>query len=527
MTVKMVPEVKEAPKPAGTASALFNMVNAILGPGVVSLSYAWAQSGFMLAWFLYIMVAIFACYTLELLVTVADQLCRDGEINVVAYDELVERVVGPKGRWLVLGSQFLFAYGTAVGYIVVIRDELPPALTQLTGADVFGDHELLVSLVLALCVLLPLSLLKSVAALSKASYICFTSSVVIICLMAYERATQRDVLCAGPSGLDVCVYTWTSVAKPSFLAVYGIFIFTKTCHHAEFTIYRSLGPNATPTRWRRVVRTAVFLCSLVTATCAMIVYSLFGDDVDSDFFKSFWKSSSVVSVGRVMFTLVIVMAFPLNMLVSRECLQVFILDYVQPALQKRNEETLENAVERKPICKNTNMDIQTYSTSTRESIVRIVLAPVEDEKLPDEAESPGVVRKADPRQSFEGVRASLARTMRASSALDRRDSNLVAPAAGGAIREDTPAALHYGTTLFLFATVVGIGSAVNSLGVVLNLVGGVAGSCICYILPGLVGYYSEEITSVPAPGGKLLAGLTGILGLVTIVISIVGTFYSG
>ncbi|KAJ9467804.1 Vacuolar amino acid transporter 2 [Diplonema papillatum] len=489
------------PRGASTASALFNMINAILGAGIVGLAYAWAQSGFVLGWVLFVFVTIVTCYTMELVITIADTLCRKGDIDVVSYDELVERVLGVKGRWFILVSQFLFAFGIAIGYVVIMRDDLPTGMQQLTDSSVF-EHKTLVMIVVAAAFLLPMSLLRSVAALTKASFLCFLSSLAIIAIVAYERATQRDALCAGPTELETCAYDWDSLGRSSVFSVYGIFIFTKTCHHTEFQIYRSLGASATPARWKWILRSSMVICSIITSSCSMIVYSIFGQGVESDFFKSFWKSSHLVSVGRLMFTCVILMSYPMQIFVARETIQILILEYYARNSPDKNAEA--DAESRLIGGDASKKQVMQYDGPCYEVNAAKEETPAAD---PEQQGSPDFPEKA--------VRTS---------SLNRRDSKMMPPAAGGAVREDTPAWLHYSTTLVLFFTTVTIGCIAGSLGTVLNLVGGVAGGCIGYILPGLIGFYCEAATGVPAPGGRYLAFATVVLGVFTVLASTISNF---
>ncbi|KAJ9467500.1 Vacuolar amino acid transporter 2 [Diplonema papillatum] len=472
------PARENVPEPSSTASAIFNMVNAILGAGIVSLPYAWAKAGFIMGWILFTATAVISTYSLEILIRIADPMCRKGEIDITSYDALVERVLGEKGRLLILGSQFLYAYGILVGYIVILRDVLPVGMQDLTHAGFFKHGTLFVA-ILAVCLLLPMCCLRSVAKLSKISFICFCTAFILIGLVAYELVKQKTDLCKG----HPCEYAYTSWGKTSMFEVFGIFVFTKTCHHTEFQIYRSLGPDATPNRWGWITRISIIGCSLITSSCAMVVYGIFGQEVESDFFKSFWKDSTPVSIGRLMFGCVIVTSFPMQLFVAREVMQILLLGKVAKQFPSDN--------------------VQDQSESETE----------DDERDP-------FVKSAERQRTL--TNGSMPRS-RTTSALDRRDSAFPS-AAGGAVREDTSAKLHYSTTFILFATVLGIGSATDSLGAVLNLVGGVAGSVIGFLLPGLVGYYSFETTGIPCPGGRYLALSMAVIGVAVIGITSVFTF---
>eukprot|EP01059_Diplonema_ambulator_P010434 TRINITY_DN2048_c0_g2_i1.p1 TRINITY_DN2048_c0_g2~~TRINITY_DN2048_c0_g2_i1.p1 ORF type:complete len:456 (+),score=100.94 TRINITY_DN2048_c0_g2_i1:86-1453(+) len=446
------------PVPSTIPGAIFNMVNAIMGAGLVSLAYAWAQAGFMFGWFLFVFTAVVTAYTLELLINLAYPLFNKNELPVIAYEVLCEKILGIWGRRVVLAAQFLFAFGISVGYVVIIHDEIPTAMKQLTKAGFF-DHEILVVLVVFVGILLPIAMLRSVSALAMGSYFSFATSIVLIGIVSYELATDREDLCEGSDGSGSCEYEYLSIGKSSALSVYGIFVFTKACHHAQFQIYRSLGPKATPDNWKIVVRWAIFLSSLLPALSSMIVYATFGQGVDSDFFKNYWKSSNLISIARLMFGCVIGMAFPMQLFVCRETLQIIIASYLG---KKEDEE-------------------------------KALIIQAKDEAVNDTA-----------------------------SLLTNEEAKELLGSEHG--REQTPALLHYGTTLFLFSVALGIGISTDNLGSVLSLVGGTAGSTIGFILPGLIGYRCEQICGIQPTGGRLLAGATAVFGVMTFFVTSIFTF---
>eukprot|EP01061_Rhynchopus_euleeides_P022839 TRINITY_DN37298_c0_g1_i1.p1 TRINITY_DN37298_c0_g1~~TRINITY_DN37298_c0_g1_i1.p1 ORF type:complete len:517 (+),score=198.39 TRINITY_DN37298_c0_g1_i1:67-1551(+) len=490
-------------KPSTVPMAIANLINAVLGAGIVSLPYAWAEAGFILGWVMFIFTAVFTCYTLELLIYIADPLCRQGEIPIVSYEVLAERILGQWGKFLVIFSQFLFAFGISVGYVVIIHDELPTSLSQILSVDFFNDNESLTVLMAAIGILFPLSSLRDVSALSKASAFCFVSAFFLIVVMAYEFAEDRDTWCdnetqavdpnaseASSGSGELCSPEWGSIGKVSVFSVYGIFVFTKACHHTEFQIYRSLGVDATPQLWSFVCRMAIVLCSIITSTCAMMVYGIFGTQVEDDFFKSFTGDNTVVSIGRLMFTCLIMMSFPMQLFVSRETLQIMIDMYISRNVSSEERDTIA------AMCDGEHVVVASYDTHAQE-------------ETPQKTTRQSTIRS------------------RVASTLDRR-SRLSDPlsAAGGDIRGDTSNLMHFSTTALLFLITFGIGMATDSLGKVLGLVGGVAGSLIAFFLPGMIGFHSYEKTGIHPILGRRLAGFTAVFGVATILITSVFTFVS-
>eukprot|EP01062_Namystynia_karyoxenos_P062202 TRINITY_DN55125_c0_g1_i1.p1 TRINITY_DN55125_c0_g1~~TRINITY_DN55125_c0_g1_i1.p1 ORF type:complete len:598 (+),score=169.36 TRINITY_DN55125_c0_g1_i1:84-1796(+) len=504
-------------QPAGTFSAIFNMVNSILGAGLVGLPYAFARAGVPLGWMLFVGTALLTCYTLEILIHVGDKACREGHIAAVAYEEVTAYALGERGRRAALGCQWLYTFGACVGYVVILKDSLCTALGNLTGASIFEDQEALITAALCLVLLLPICLLRSVASLSNLSLVSFVAVIVIVVLVVEQLATNRDNLCAQPppappaavSPADLaaapvtCDVDYSTFGRVGALDVLGVFVFAYMAHHNQFPIYRSLGDTADPKRFASVTRLSILLASMLTGTSSAVIYATYGQSLDSDFFKSYPGSSDLMNAGRFIFALTMVLSFPMQFVVGREVVQVVLADMVREVDLAGATPLDDDAAPGFADAGRSASGVLASGLSTGGAAVRPMA-------------SSETLRA---RSSF-GARSSQVRG-RVCSSVDRPPPNKAMSAAGGAVREFTPLRLHLLTTLPLFVVIVGLALAAPSLGAVLNLVGGIMGSALGFVIPALINISDARERGTVPLGGWVMAYGTVCFGVCVGVISTV------
>eukprot|EP01063_Lacrimia_lanifica_P021518 TRINITY_DN2895_c0_g5_i1.p1 TRINITY_DN2895_c0_g5~~TRINITY_DN2895_c0_g5_i1.p1 ORF type:complete len:496 (+),score=182.00 TRINITY_DN2895_c0_g5_i1:104-1591(+) len=477
---------------SGTPTVVFNLANTLLGAGMLSLPYAWKETGFVMSFLIFIGVAMISEYAVVSLITMADPLCRKGEIYTVCYEQLAERILGVWGRRTILFAQFLQAWGIGIAYLVAVANELT---TGLVGVNVLSSpiphSQRMLVLCVAAAVLFPIMCLRTVRGLRFVSLFCCFCAVGLIFVVGFELASNRDEIClttidelkpgtAGNVAVDKCVHDYDTFGKLSFFSVMGTFVFGLACQHTMFPIYRSLGSNASPSRWRRASMIALTVVVGINILSAMLTYRLFGESVQSDFFLSFGEDSKLpgVIVGRFVFGAMLMMSFPIQEFIARETLQVIIADWMDARKQGEKQPLVDADCEKG--------NLSPVSTRSPRSIYS---TPHGIDKIPDDDKS---------------------------------------SAAGGMVREATSNAMHYSTTALLFGTCLGVALITDTLGSVLTLTGGIAGSTTAFILPGLLAFHCEAETGIPPLGGSVLGKWLGcacaVFGVVIAVSSSVFTF---
>lgn len=162
----------------GSASfgmSVFNLGNAIMGSGILGLSFAMANTGIALFVILLASVAIFSLYSVHLLLKTAN------EGGALVYEQLGYKAFGTPGKLAASLSITMQNIGAMSSYLYIVKYELPTVIKAFTGANddqwyVNGDY---LVLLVSVGIILPLSLLKNLG------YLGYTSGLSLLCMVFF------------------------------------------------------------------------------------------------------------------------------------------------------------------------------------------------------------------------------------------------------------------------------------------------------------------------------------------------------
>ncbi|MBN3312962.1 S38A2 protein, partial [Atractosteus spatula] len=165
---------------AGTTSfgmSVFNLGNAIMGSGILGLSYAMANTGIALFVILLVAVSIFSLYSVHLLLKTAN------EGGSLVYEQLGYKAFGMPGKLAASCSITMQNIGAMSSYLYIVKYELPIVIQAFLGMKentgewyINGDYlVLLVSVV----IILPLSLTRNLG------YLGYTSGFSLLCMVFF------------------------------------------------------------------------------------------------------------------------------------------------------------------------------------------------------------------------------------------------------------------------------------------------------------------------------------------------------
>lgn len=173
---------------AGFLLSVFNLMNAILGSGILGLSYAMAQLGFAGFFIICLAVAVLAYFAIHLLL----KLCA--KTGVKSYERLGYRAFGTPGKLVTAICILMQNIGAMSSYMFIIKNQLPSVLhtiicaaadtpeecPNLYGEDVpwYLDGNIMV-IVVVVCVVAPLASLKSI------EFLGYTSGFSISCMVFF------------------------------------------------------------------------------------------------------------------------------------------------------------------------------------------------------------------------------------------------------------------------------------------------------------------------------------------------------
>uniref|UniRef100_A0A3Q3WTZ2 Amino acid transporter transmembrane domain-containing protein n=1 Tax=Mola mola TaxID=94237 RepID=A0A3Q3WTZ2_MOLML len=238
------------------ASSVFNLMNAIMGSGILGLAYAMASTGIVGFCILLSVVASLAAYSIHLLLKLCDQT------GINSYEDLGAKALNKPGK--VKNTHFLNPFSSfpsaMSSYLFILKSELPEAIngflnSESTGNAWYEDGRLLLILI-TLCVVLPLSILPKIGkrAAREASTFAFWDT---------------------PAVLPFCLF--------STLYAYAIptMAFSFLCHTAVLPIYCELD-RPSKSRMQNVTNVSISLSFLLYLISAVFGYLTFYAHVDSE-----------------------------------------------------------------------------------------------------------------------------------------------------------------------------------------------------------------------------------------------------
>ncbi|XP_078075856.1 sodium-coupled neutral amino acid symporter 1-like [Mustelus asterias] len=220
--------------------SVFNLSNAIIGTGLLGLSYTMANTGIVLFVSLLIGMALLSLYSIHLLLQISVLT------DTMVYETLGQLAFGKPGKFAVFGSTSLQNIGAILSYLFVVKKELPEVIQFFTEQgnsqswSMYGNY--LVILV-TLVVILPLCLFKNLGYLGYTSGFSLACMVFFLIVVIYKQAAHSCPLV--PTNVSNISCTAISTPKNFVLNDKTVFAlptiaFAFVCHPSVLPIYREL-----------------------------------------------------------------------------------------------------------------------------------------------------------------------------------------------------------------------------------------------------------------------------------------------
>ncbi|XP_030575614.1 sodium-coupled neutral amino acid transporter 4 isoform X2 [Archocentrus centrarchus] len=184
---KLKKEYDEEYHPGHTSfgMSVFNLSNAIMGSGILGLSFAMANTGIVLFTLLLIAVAILSLYSVHLLLMTA----KEG--GSLIYEKLGERAFGWPGKMAAFGSIIMQNIGAMSSYLFIVKYELPEVIRAFMGLEENSGEWYLngnyLVVFVSIGVILPLSLLKNLGYLGYTSGFSLSCMVFFLVVVIYKK----------------------------------------------------------------------------------------------------------------------------------------------------------------------------------------------------------------------------------------------------------------------------------------------------------------------------------------------------
>uniref|UniRef100_G1NEE3 Putative sodium-coupled neutral amino acid transporter 11 n=1 Tax=Meleagris gallopavo TaxID=9103 RepID=G1NEE3_MELGA len=118
------------------ASAGFNIINSIIGSGIIGLPYSMKEAGFPLGVLLLFGVAYITDYSIILLI-------KGGNLSSTnTYQELVRKTYGFLGYLVLSTLQFLYPFIAMISYNIITGDTLTKVFLRIPGEHICSEVQI-------------------------------------------------------------------------------------------------------------------------------------------------------------------------------------------------------------------------------------------------------------------------------------------------------------------------------------------------------------------------------------------------
>uniref|UniRef100_A0A8C8A0U0 Sodium-coupled neutral amino acid symporter 2 n=1 Tax=Oryzias sinensis TaxID=183150 RepID=A0A8C8A0U0_9TELE len=289
----------------GSASfgmSVFNLGNAIMGSGILGLSFAMANTGIALFVILLVAVAIFSLYSVHLLLKTAN------EGGALVYEQLGYKAFGIPGKLAASCSITMQNIGAMSSYLYIVKYELPIVIQSFTGASggewyVNGDY---LVLMVSLVIILPLSMLRNLGRRPGPRVI--IKKFQIPCpLTALEAAneTLRNLsvfvnASAADDGEDNCKPKYFVYNSQTVYAL-PILTFAFVCHPAILPMYEEL-KDRSRRKMQNVANVSFLAMFIMYLLAALFGYLTFNIHVEPELlhtYSKYYKSDVLLLIVRL------------------------------------------------------------------------------------------------------------------------------------------------------------------------------------------------------------------------------------
>lgn len=292
---------------ANIKSGTINLLNTIIGAGILAMPYGLKSNGLLFGCLLIIWSSLTSSFGLYLQNKVAKYTQQQ---EAVSYFSLAQ-LTYPQLSIIFDSAIAIKCFGVGVSYLVVIGDLMPKIMESLrVPADsVFMARNLWIT-VFMVGIVIPLSYLKKLDSLKYTSIVALFSVVYLICLVV-THFVARDI------PVENVKIDWLGpVSVKSTLASFPIFVFAYTCHQNMFAIINELKPSekqGSQTRQSNVIiRNAITTACISYLIVGISGYLTFGNYASGNIITMYPKDSILSLIGRLCIVIMVGLSYPLQ-----------------------------------------------------------------------------------------------------------------------------------------------------------------------------------------------------------------------
>ncbi|KTW30624.1 hypothetical protein T552_00340 [Pneumocystis carinii B80] len=286
---------------ASFMSSVCNLLNTIVGAGVLAMPYAMSSTGVVGGIIIIIISATTSGFGLYFLARCALKLKR-GEASF----HKITDMTFPSVSFLFDAIIAIKCFGVTVTYLILIGDVMPQVIrmikSDLPNTSFLLSRHLWITIFMA--IITPFMFLRRLDSLRYISIVSlFSISYLTVIVIKYFF--QRNVW-----NSDVEAYLFKGKGINAILSSISVFIFAYNCHENMFTIVNEIRDNSKK-NIVKVIFTSIGLSSSLFLLLAILGYLTFGIRSPENIILGY-EYSVVTTIARVAVIVVIMFSYPLQ-----------------------------------------------------------------------------------------------------------------------------------------------------------------------------------------------------------------------
>jgi amino acid permease len=289
---------------ASWISSVINLLNTIVGAGVLAMPHAMSNMGMLLGIVVILWAGLTAGFGLYLQTRCAAYLER-GSSSFFA----LSQITYPNAAIIFDAAIAIKCFGVGVSYLIIIGDLMPGVVLGFASAShlppyLLDRHFWVTAFML---VVIPLSYLRKLDSLKYTSVVALISIGYLVILVVYHFSVA-DTLPDGQYKTPLRIYTWAGIVPA--LSSFPVIVFAYTCHQNMFSILNEISDNS-HFRTSMVVVASIGTAAAIYILVAITGYLSFGNEVGGNIVAQYAPSVSA-TIGRAAIVVLVMFSYPLQ-----------------------------------------------------------------------------------------------------------------------------------------------------------------------------------------------------------------------
>ncbi|KAJ2449971.1 hypothetical protein GGF42_004616 [Coemansia sp. RSA 2424] len=285
----------DVPGTNSVSGAAFNVLNSIIGSGIIGLPYALNNAGMATGLAMLVVVGLvsqFANYTLVL---------TGKRLDALHYSEVAHMALGTLGYQALSASVIVSLVGVVTTYLIILGDIASSLRQTYLPAQEWLTRSVAIAIV-AYAFVLPLLFFRHSGPLAKYSVVSVVALPVILLIVAIRAPIYASSALAAD---------YPAIVGPHVFRALGVLSFSYCSAHAAFQNFLGLRER-TMRNWMRATTAATWVAIALCCAFGEIGLASFGSRVQANIFLNFPPTDAYVNIARVLFCLTLVLTFPLS-----------------------------------------------------------------------------------------------------------------------------------------------------------------------------------------------------------------------